>query len=550
MRPFSSCGTGFNFQLNETDFMKWVSKCIQREQLHKMNYINLEDLWITKEGVTMAHYEQRFRGRRGLVFAGTALLALVAVGGMAINHYMNSTPKALVFQEDPVHLKLEQSYDHFEGWGTSLAWWANDLGGWKDQAKVDEVMDLIFDPAKGLGLNIVRYNIGGEENPEMNALRPGGDVPGFQPEPGKWDWEADAGQRSVMQGAIKRGVNITEAFSNSPPYWMTISGSVTGAEDGGNNLREDQYDAFADYLTEVVKHYRDTWGITFRTLDPLNEPSADWWKKGNQQEGSHFSTEKQAEIIKKTAASLKNKGLDGTVISAADDNSIDETVFNFSLYDQDTFDAVQQMNTHSYNGSKMEELRALADKLGKKLWMSEYGTGGSEPHNHEDMTSVQELADRIMFDLKIMQPSAWVYWQAVEDEGANNNWGFIHANFNGDEQYELTKQYYGMAQFTKYIRPGAVIIPTDEGRTLAAYDAKAQRLVLVIRNELSAENKAFDLTGWDVAKTGSAQVYQTSPELNMQKLEDIPVYTNGIEVPTADNSITTVVLEGVLPSAE
>ena len=61
-----------------------------------------------------------------------------------------------------MHLKLEQSCNHFEGWGTSLAWWANDLGGWEDQTKVDEIMDLIFDPAQGLGLNIVRYNIGGE----------------------------------------------------------------------------------------------------------------------------------------------------------------------------------------------------------------------------------------------------------------------------------------------------------------------------------------------------------------------------------------------------
>lgn len=26
MGPFSSCGTGFSFPLNETDFMKWVSK--------------------------------------------------------------------------------------------------------------------------------------------------------------------------------------------------------------------------------------------------------------------------------------------------------------------------------------------------------------------------------------------------------------------------------------------------------------------------------------------------------------------------------------------
>ncbi|MCZ4151050.1 hypothetical protein BZG21_42450, partial [Escherichia coli] len=168
--------------------------------------------------------------------------------------------QTLTFEGEPVRLNMDQSYDHFEGWGTSLAWWANDLGEWKDQAKLNEVMDLVFDPAKGLGLNIVRYNIGGEENPDMKALRPGGDVPGYQPEPGVWDWEADAGQRKVLQGSIERGVNITEAFSNSPPYWMTISGSVTGAEDGSNNLKEDQYGAFADYLTEVVKHFRDEWG--------------------------------------------------------------------------------------------------------------------------------------------------------------------------------------------------------------------------------------------------------------------------------------------------
>lgn len=242
---------------------------------------------------------------------------------------------------------------------------------------------------------------------------------------------------------------------------------------------------------------------------------------------------------------MKSKGLDGTVISAADDNSIDETVFNFNLYDQDTLDVIQQINTHSYNGSKMEELRTLAERHGKKLWMSEYGTGGSEPHSHEDMASVQELAERIMFDLKIMQPSAWVYWQAVEDEGANNNWGFIHANFNGEEQYEMTKQYYGMAQFTKFIRPGATIIPTDGGRTLAAYDAERQRLVLVIRNELSAGTTAFELEGYTYGKSATAQVYQTSPDRNMEQLEDIPVYANGLEVPTADNSITTVVLEGV-----
>ncbi|MEC0184584.1 glycoside hydrolase [Paenibacillus peoriae] len=462
-----------------------------------------------------------------------------------MNHASKKITRSITFMSEPVRLKLEESYDHFEGWGTSLAWWANELGGWQDQAKAAEVMDLVFDPEKGLGLNIVRYNIGGGENSDMQELRPGGDVPGFQPEPGKWDWEADARQRAVLQGALKRGANIAEAFSNSPPYWMTISSSVTGAVDGGNNLREDQYDAFADYLTEVVKYYRDQWGITFRTLDPLNEPSSNWWKKGNIQEGSHFTVDKQAEIIRKVAGSLKSKGLDATVVSAADNNSIDETMHNLQTYDLDTLDVIGQINTHSYNGSRLEELRTLAEQLGKRLWMSEYGTGGSETHSHDDMTSVQELAERIMCDLKIMQPSAWVYWQAVEDEGANNNWGFIHAHFTGEEQYEVTKQYYGMAQFSKFIRPGASIIPTDDGRMLAAYDPVRRKLVLVIRNELSASKTSFELNDFTYSDALEAQVYQTSPDSNMKRLENISVYYNGLEVDTAENSITTVVLNEV-----
>lgn len=483
----------------------------------------------------------------GLAAAGL-VLAVIAGGGMLMKSAkeIGGTQPA-AFESEPVHLKPEEAYEGFEGWGTSLAWWANVLGGWKDKQKENEVMDLLFDPDRGLGLTIVRYNIGGGENPELKELRPGGDVPGFQPEKGQWDWEADANQRSVLQGALKRGVTIAEAFSNSPPYWMTVSGSVTGAVDGGNNLKDDQYDAFADYLTEVVKRYRDEWGITFRTLDPLNEPSSNWWKKGNIQEGAHFTTDKQALLIRKVAASLASKGLTGTGVSAADDNSIDETVENLLAYDPETLDAISQINTHSYNGSRMEELRELAGKLGKPLWMSEYGTGGSEPHSHEDMSSVQELAERIMFDLKVMKPAAWVYWQAVEDEGAGNNWGFIHAGFTGKEQYAMTKQFYGMAQFSKFIRPGAAVIPTDDGRTLAAYDAEHGRLVLVIRNELSEKNVVFDLSGYSYPASAVAEVYQTSADSNLERLDDLKTSAAGLEITAADNSVTTVVIDGVSP---
>ncbi|MEM6330307.1 MAG: hypothetical protein AAF790_08665, partial [Planctomycetota bacterium] len=49
----------------------------------------------------------------------------------------------------------------FEAWGTSLAWWANSVGGWINQDARDELVELLFDQDNGLGLNYARYNIGG-----------------------------------------------------------------------------------------------------------------------------------------------------------------------------------------------------------------------------------------------------------------------------------------------------------------------------------------------------------------------------------------------------
>lgn len=107
--------------------------------------------------------------------------------------------------------------------------WANFVGGLpKDD--FDYVVDLLFNPKKGLGMNIVRYNIGGGADLTFDTnLRPFGDIPGFKSGPdAPYDWSADKRQRDVLFAARERGANIFEAFNNSPPCWMTLSGSVTG----------------------------------------------------------------------------------------------------------------------------------------------------------------------------------------------------------------------------------------------------------------------------------------------------------------------------------
>lgn len=483
-----------------------------------------------------------FKTRKFIMSSLSAIFLLLIMGGI----WMVMKEEKLSFDEDAFSIDLEEGYDDFEGWGTSLAWWGHILGQWENTEKFNEVMDLIFDVDQGLGINIVRYNIGGGENPEIeeNTLRPGGDVPGFQPEEGEWDEEADIGQRNVMLAAFERGATIAEAFSNSPPYWMTKSGSVTGSEDGKNNLKEEYYDQFADYLTEVVKIYRDKYDVTFRTLNPLNEPISNWWVQGNIQEGSHFDFPAQMKIIKKVAQSLAEKGLTETTVSAADEHSIEEALKGLEAYDEETIDTISQINAHTYSGIQLTKLREIAKEKGKRLWMSEFGAGGTAPHNHLDMTSVMQLADRIIKDLTELQPLAWVYWQAVEDEGAQNNWGFIHSDFRKGESYHMTKQYYAMANFSKFIRPGDRILFTSHKHSIAAYNEEENKLSIVIWNEANQDQDVqYDLSAFKINDT-RAKVYETTQWKDLEASE-LEVYGNGFATTVEKQSITTIVINDI-----
>jgi O-glycosyl hydrolase len=427
-------------------------------------------------------------------------------------------------------------FQPFEGWGTSLAWWAHVVGGFPEPIR-SEYMDLAFDPVKGLGLNVVRYNIGGGENPLYSApnkqfLSYRAAIPGYEPSPSVWDWNADAKQRWTLNAAVERGANQLEAFSNSPPYWMTISGSVTGNKQGANNLKESAFGDFSNYLTEVVKHFHDTWGITFRSLEPLNEPSGGW-SFGNGQEGCHFSRPAQVRIIKETGAALEHDGVK-TPVTASDESFIDDAVRTCWYYDPTILNELKKINTHSYGGSTRTQLANYASSAGKELWLSEYGDGDA---------SGLSMSRRILEDMRYLHPSAWVYWQVVDSVGG---WGFLKNPLQNDTNTEFTfnKKYYVMANYSKFIRPGYQQIAINDPNSLAAWDRKSQTLVIVTTNSNgSAEDITFDLSRFpSIGK--SVTCYRTSASEDTAKQPDIPVTGKKFRMNTPPESVTTYIIKG------
>lgn len=440
----------------------------------------------------------------------------------------------------------DKQYQTWEGWGTSLAWFANRVGGAED-AKRNWYADQLFDVNQGLGFNIVRYNIGGGENPQHHFLELRAAVPGFKASPtADYDWSSDANQRWMLQAAKERNQPqefIAEAFANSPPWWMTNSGSVTGAVlPLTDNLKGDMFDDFADYLTTVVQHFKDNEGITFRTLSPINEPDG-FWLYSNRQEGAFYSQYSRGTIIQHVHDALVQKGLP-TTQSSADSNAVFLARDTINAYTDITKSMISQYNVHTYFGNDTERKQVFYAAGNKPIWMAEHGDGEANGI---------EMSRSIVSDIKYMKNSAWVYWQAVE-ENAAPGWGMIETDLNDANNNAFTpnvkQKFWSMAQWSKFIRPGYKIIDIEDGDSVAAYDAASQKLVIVTVNDRSSSN---DVT-YDLSKfgdiNGSVTAYRTVAPSNGVTPENFANINVALNNKSFQNtvpaySVTTYVVDGV-----
>ena len=95
----------------------------------------------------------------------------------------------------------------FEGFGTSICWWGHRVGYSDELAQKSA---KLFFSEDGLGLNIMRYNIGGGDDPTHNHIkRSDSAIPGYidyNKETGEKvrNYEADRNQLNVLSTAIKQ----------------------------------------------------------------------------------------------------------------------------------------------------------------------------------------------------------------------------------------------------------------------------------------------------------------------------------------------------------
>ena len=438
----------------------------------------------TNNRTMSTHYSVRLRV--------TVLAVLLAGSGPSLRAHAQQRALAA----ETIRLDPTKNFGTWEGWGSSLAWWARAIGG---TANADYYADLIYTTKTtggypGLGLNIVRYNLGGGgiEQPQENKgpkLQWQMDIHGYWTDPNNtdptsWDWSVDENQRAMLEKAQARGANMLEMFSDSPMWWMNSNRSTSGSDGGGDCLAPENYDRFTFYLASVVRYATDHWGVKFDSVEPFNEPSADWWKYPGRQEGCHFDIATQQKVIQSLRQALDRVHLDDVAVAAADENNMDAGVNTWKTYDSAKRELIGLVNVHGYsNGTepyhgpnRVELRRAVGDK---RLWQSEYGDGDASGYT---------MAQTIVRDVKELRPNAWVYWQPVEPDVPEYGWGLINAKYIDTHDQpkrektllvRINRKFYVYGQFTRYLRPGFQLIGTDDRDTIAGYDQSSRKLVVV-----------------------------------------------------------------------
>lgn len=433
------------------------------------------------------------------------------------------------------------SYAEFEGFGTSSAWWSQTI---EDENQARNIAKLLYDKNEGLGLSIYRYNIGAGEadNPECrigDRTRRTESFYYFNEKTGKWeyDFSRDANAVRMMRLAVEYGASEVILFCNSPHYSMTLSGHASGGlEEYFNNLPEENYDRFVDYVLTIADHFIEE-GIPVKAVSPINEPQWKWGGDWVGQEGCHFDADKCITLLERFAVKMKERGckyqLRGPESGQLTEDyyAYIDKFFESKILNEycDYYAGHSYWMDNNYDGKSKTGEKFLSQYPDKKFEMSEW----CELPLKNDSNTIDSgiyMANIIIQDLSLLNSVSWSSWTAVNGDGLMEI---------VDGSLRIYNRYYAYMHFSRFIHPGAVRIELRDSIDNKDIDHVAFKdgdsIILVLVNNSSEEVK-LNLTGTGVRY----ETYLTDSSHNCEKTEE-GYAISGIAMPA--RSIETVIFK-------
>jgi O-glycosyl hydrolase len=491
-----------------------------------------------------------------------------------------------------ITINAATQYQTIEGFAASDCWMGNFVGQWNGNNKAtvakylfSQKMDNNGSP-EGIGLSMWRVNMGagsyeqgdvagniGKDDPNYimrraecflnDAIITGNQTTADVNSAGNYDWSKCAGQQYFMQQAKDYGCESFVAFSNSPLVIHTKNGKAYSAPNSTANIGSGNYTKYADYLANVVKHFKDD-GYNFKYISPVNEPQWEWDEA--EQEGSPWTNSEIKSLVTALNSSITTKGLTDTKIMIteagqwdyvyAQSNDDGNQIYQFfdpvsSNYVGNLANVAPLIAGHSYwKDKRNSDIRSVRGNVKSKAeqynlavfqteWsmMEDSGIDGF-PSNYNYMDVALNMAKIIHSDLAIANASSWSYWTSMDMERwsqinrfilvrvrpNNSDYPITYAQLKTEGAVTAQPNLWALGNYSLFVRPGykriALTGADDLGGLMGtAYLAPDNSKVVAVYVNMATTAKTIktNIQNWDGSETATGNTYITDLNSNLQK---------------------------------
>ncbi|OTA89630.1 glycoside hydrolase family 30 protein [Hypoxylon sp. CO27-5] len=420
-----------------------------------------------------------------------------------------------------ITVDLSKTYQTIDGFGCSFAFQrANLITNMSDKTKQRALLDLLFNTTSGAGLSIIRNGIGSSpdsSSDHMNTFAP--KDPGGPKATPQYQWDGkDSGQLWLTQEAYNTyGVRQIYGDAWSAPGYMKTNnnenngGTLCGVT--GTNCRSgDWRQAYADYL---VQYFSPSYAS-------MNSNGA-----------------QAADFIKVLYAALETANLTSQVgISCCESEGWGNQVNMVNaIKSAGAENLLATVTSHTYTGGPNGPMNTRVP-----VWLSEqcdlqgqwttawYQGGGAG----EGLT----WANNIYNALVNSNISGYLYWEGVQWPSPNTNEKMIRVDQQSPYNYEVSKRVWAFANWSRFVRPGAIRISSSGGtgvKSAAFKNIDGSIAVVVISTGGSASNISIKLNG---ANATEATGWVTDNTHNCEKI-NVTVSSGSVSGSVAARSITT-----------
>jgi glucosylceramidase len=360
-----------------------------------------------------------------------------------------------------INVNENTTYQQFEGGGASFtdtAAWLMNSSGALSQATRDDTMRKLFDPNSGIGLSFIRNPLGASDLARYSYTFD--DVPAGQTDPNLTHFSIAHDQADVLPLTKQaKQLNPQAKIMASPwsaPPWMKDNDSYLLGW-----VESQYYPAYAQYFVKYLQAYRDA-GVPIDYVSMQNEPTCCSSYPSTNWNGAGLAYFAKNNLL----PALQGAGLSTKVLA------LDWNWDTYASYGAPTLDDAAIRNHpnfggvawHGYGGDIAQQTTTHNQYPNVNAYSTEH-SGGTWITNQqaEDMNNIVDYTRN--------WSKSFVKWSLGVDQnmgphngGCDKCTGLITVH-NGDSrsgQVDYTVEYYTMGHLTKFVKPGAYRIDSND----------------------------------------------------------------------------------------